>query len=111
MLTRSALFVCFVAVVACQGPVPDSQTTEPTPLAPLDFVVEADGPVIEPEDFGAAYLLPGAAVAQDGITWTRITGSLAGADDPDALGPSACGIDARSMVEPHLLSAEDRNRL
>jgi hypothetical protein len=26
-----------------------------------------------------------------------------GADDADALGPDACGIDARTMVEPHLL--------
>ena len=31
---------------------------------------------------------------------------MEGADDAHALGPDACGIDARTMVEPHLLMIE-----
>lgn len=260
MRTHTAFVACFVAVVACQAPVSDEETAEPTPDAPLDFAIVGDGPVIEPEQFDAAYLLPGAAVAHDGvyhlypvafqadpaeaprvlhltsddgtswdgdpdasvlgdfalalddigavpssafvdadgtwvmygggrlpdgsqpiiwratapgpdgpwaahpeavlepsdgewdgriadhpsviptgtgylmayggasqaqpnrgriglatsddgISWTRVAASLEGADDDEALGPSACGIDARSMVEPHLLSADDAHRL
>jgi len=48
----------------------------------------------------------GVARSSDGLTWTRVPASLAGADDDRALGPSACGVDARSMFEPHLFATE-----
>lgn len=260
MRTQSALFACFVAVVSCQAPATQSETADASPAELPALEVVGDGPVIVPEDFGAAYLLPGAAVKQDGtyhlypvafdadpsqpprvlhltsedgttwtgdadasvlddlalelddigavpssafidadgtwvmyggarqpggsqpiiwratapgpdgpwiahpdpvlepsdggwdgritdhptviptdsgylmayggashdhpnrgriglatsadgITWTRIAGALAGADDDQAFGPSACGIDARSMIEPHLLAADGGHRL
>ncbi len=53
----------------------------------------------------------GFARSTDGLTWDRTPAALDTADDPDALGPSACGIDARSMVEPELRPADDGYRL
>jgi hypothetical protein len=53
----------------------------------------------------------GLATSPDGITWTRVAATLDGADDAEALGASACGIDARSMVEPHLLPTSEGYRL
>lgn len=49
----------------------------------------------------------GFAVSDDGRSWTRIAVSLPGGDDADALGPNACGIDARSIFEPHLVPLDD----
>ncbi len=46
----------------------------------------------------------GFATSTDGLTWTPISTTLEGADDEQALGPDACGVDARTMFEPHLLS-------
>ena len=53
----------------------------------------------------------GFATSPDGAIWTRLTASLDGADDDQALGPSACGVDARSMFEPHLLETDDGHLL
>ena len=53
----------------------------------------------------------GLATSQDGASWTRIDAAMDGADDAHALGPDACGIDARTMVEPHLLTVEDGHQL
>lgn len=53
----------------------------------------------------------GFARSTDGLTWERTPAAMDAADDPDALGPSACGIDARSMVEPELRSADEGYRL
>ena len=53
----------------------------------------------------------GFATSDDGITWTRADAHLDGADDDQALGPDACGIDARTMVEPHLLPTEAGGQL
>jgi hypothetical protein len=53
----------------------------------------------------------GMATSTDGLAWTRMAASLKGADDAQALGPSACGIDARSMFEPHLLATNDGHLL
>jgi len=44
----------------------------------------------------------GLARSADGLRWERVPTNLAGADDDQALGPAACGIDARTMVEPEL---------
>ena len=46
----------------------------------------------------------GMATSDDGVSWTRVDATIEGADDAHALGPDACGIDARTMVEPHVLS-------
>lgn len=46
----------------------------------------------------------GFATSEDGVTWTRVDATMDGADDGTALGPDACGIDARTMVEPHLVT-------
>ena len=46
----------------------------------------------------------GFATSTDGVSWTRVEATLRGADDDQALGPSACGVEARTMFEPHLLS-------
>jgi hypothetical protein len=48
----------------------------------------------------------GMATSSDGVAWTRIPATLEGADDDQALGPTACGVEARSMFEPHLVQAE-----
>ena len=48
----------------------------------------------------------GLATSDDGVTWTRVDATMDGADDEHALGPDACGIDARTMVEPHLLAVD-----
>lgn len=48
----------------------------------------------------------GLATSTDGVTWTRLEATMDGADDARALGPDACGIDARTMVEPHLLTVD-----
>ena len=53
----------------------------------------------------------GFATSADGIGWERVPATLDGADDTLALGPSACGIDARSMVEPTLLETDAGLRL
>ena len=65
---------------------------------------------------GAAAATPnrnriGFASSTDGVSWTRLPATLEGADDDQALGPDACGRDARSMIEPHLLATEDGNLL
>jgi hypothetical protein len=62
---RSAFMLCLVPVVACQAPAERAATPEPS-AAPIDFTVVGDGPVIDPADYGAAYLLPGATVVDDG---------------------------------------------
>ena len=49
----------------------------------------------------------GFATSTDGVTWTRVPATLDGADDDQALGPSACGVEARTMFEPHLLASDD----
>ena len=63
----SALLMCFVPVVACQAPAPSS-SAQPSPFAepPLTFDVIDDEPALDPTDFGAAYLLPGAAIVEAG---------------------------------------------
>ncbi len=48
----------------------------------------------------------GLATSGDGVVWTRVDATMEGADDAHALGPDACGIDARTMVEPHLLTID-----
>ena len=53
----------------------------------------------------------GLARSADGITWTREPATLAEADDAEALGPAACGIDARTMFEPELIRLDDGLRL
>jgi hypothetical protein len=53
----------------------------------------------------------GLARSDDGLTWERVPSTLAGADDDRALGPAACGIDARTMVEPELRAGEEGLRL
>lgn len=53
----------------------------------------------------------GFARSADGGEWERVPATLDGADDALALGPSACGIDARSMVEPILLETDAGLRL
>lgn len=53
----------------------------------------------------------GLARSSDGIAWTRQAATLAGADDADALGPVACGIDARTMFEPELSRLDGGLRL
>ncbi len=83
-----------------------------------------DHPTILPTDDGELLLAYGGASAvtpnrnrigfatsTDGVTWTRMSATLDGADDADALGPDACGIDARTMVEPHLLPHGDAHLL
>ena len=60
---------------------------------------------------GAARTAPnrnpiGIATSADGLSWSRSAASLEGADDAEALGPDACGIDGRTMVEPHLSTIE-----
>ena len=49
----------------------------------------------------------GAAVSTDGIAWERVSITLPDADDGLAIGPSACGIDARTIFEPELLVETD----
>ena len=49
----------------------------------------------------------GFATSSDGVTWTRVAATLDGADDDQALGPSACGVEAPTMFEPHLLATDD----
>lgn len=53
----------------------------------------------------------GAARSADGLTWERVPITLPDADDASALGPSACGIEARTMFEPELTVADDGYRL
>lgn len=53
----------------------------------------------------------GLAQSSDGIAWTRTSATLDAADDAEALGPAACGIDARTMFEPELVLADDGLRL
>ncbi len=53
----------------------------------------------------------GMAASPDGVSWTRLAATLEGADDDQALGPSACGVEARTMFEPHLLSTDDGHLL
>ena len=53
----------------------------------------------------------GLARSSDGITWTRQAATLPEADDAEALGPAACGIDARTMFEPELVRLDDGLRL
>jgi hypothetical protein len=48
----------------------------------------------------------GFATSTDGVTWTRVAATLDGADDDQALGPSACGVEARTMFEPHLIATD-----
>ena len=44
----------------------------------------------------------GMARSSDGHDWERISVTLTDADDGDAMGPAACGIEARTMFEPEL---------
>ena len=53
----------------------------------------------------------GAAVSTDGIAWERVPVTVPGADDALAIGPSACGIDARTMFEPELVPIDAGYRL
>jgi hypothetical protein len=53
----------------------------------------------------------GAAHSRDGVTWERMPTTLEGADDGDALGPSGCGIEARTMFEPELTGTDGGYRL
>ena len=53
----------------------------------------------------------GFARSLDGIRWERVPATLEGADDESALGPVACGIDARTMVEPELRVTDGGLRL
>lgn len=53
----------------------------------------------------------GAAVSTDGIAWERVAVTLPDADDELAIGPSACGIEARTMFEPELVDTGDGYRL
>ncbi len=53
----------------------------------------------------------GFARSTDGISWIRVPTTLEGADDDLALGPVACGIDARTMVEPELRQTDAGLRL
>jgi len=54
----------------------------------------------------------GVARSPDGIAWTRESATLPPeADDAEALGPAACGIDARTMFEPELVHLRDGLRL
>ena len=69
--------VCLVPVVACQAPPPEA-TDEPSEPA-ISFEVLGDRPVIEADDYGAAYLLPGAAVVHEG---TYHLYPVAFSDDP-----------------------------
>lgn len=111
--------------------------TAPGPDGPWTF---HDAPILEPEGTGwdgevadhpsvvrdadgylmayggAASIAPnrnriGFARSTDAITWERVPATLAGADDDEALGPTACGIDARSMVEPELHATDAGYRL
>ncbi len=49
----------------------------------------------------------GFATSTDGLSWTPISATLQGSDDGEALGPSACGVEARTMFEPHLLPTDE----
>ncbi|MDQ2674352.1 MAG: hypothetical protein M3Y40_06820 [Chloroflexota bacterium] len=49
----------------------------------------------------------GFARSTDAISWIRVPTSLEGADDDLALGPAACDVDARTMVEPELRVTDD----
>jgi hypothetical protein len=53
----------------------------------------------------------GFARPPDGVAWERVPATLEGADDATALGPSACGINARSMLEPQLRATDGGLRL
>lgn len=53
----------------------------------------------------------GAAISSDGVAWERVAVTLPGADDAAAIGPSACGIDGRTMFEPELVAEEEGYRL
>lgn len=53
----------------------------------------------------------GFARSADGIAWERVTATLPDADDREALGPSACGIEARTMFEPELVVTDAGYRL
>lgn len=53
----------------------------------------------------------GIARSDDGITWTRETATLPEADDAEALGPTACGIDGRTMFESDLMQLDDGFRM
>ena len=85
--------------------------------------VATDHPAVLPTDNGYLMGYGGAGAASpnrgrigmarstDGLTWTRMAASIDGADDASALGPSACGVDARSMFEPHLFATHGGHRL
>lgn len=53
----------------------------------------------------------GAAVSADGIAWERVPIAAPDADDEHGLGPSACGIEARTMFEPELVDTSAGYRL
>jgi predicted GH43/DUF377 family glycosyl hydrolase len=64
---RSAFMLCLVVpAVACQAPVEPVASPEPSATTPIELGVLGDGPVIDPADYGAAYLLPGATVVDGG---------------------------------------------
>ncbi len=111
--------------------------TAPGPNGPWSFV---DEPILQPEGVGwdatitdhpsvvrtdDRYLMAyggagnpdsnrnriGFARSADGLVWERVPATLAGADDDLALGPAACGIEARTMVEPELRATDAGLRL
>jgi hypothetical protein len=53
----------------------------------------------------------GVARSADGITWELVDATMPDADDTEALGPIGCGVDARTMVEPQLVAADEGWRL
>ena len=83
----------------------------------------SDHPSVVPADDGYLMAYGGASIATpnrnrigvatsgDGLSWARLPASLEGADDDQALGPRACGIEARSMFEPQLFEIDAGYRL
>ena len=63
---RSALIACIAPIAACQGAAPTIDPPNPSAAEALVFRVVGDAPVIDPTDYGADYLLPGAAVVHEG---------------------------------------------
>ena len=53
-------------IFGCQPAAMESPVPAPSAQTPITFSIVGDAPVIDPADYGAAYLLPGAAVVDDG---------------------------------------------
>ena len=74
---------------------------------------EEDGESVAPAH-AAGIRLPAVnlfATSIDGVTWTKAVATLDGADDDQALGPGACGVEARTRFEPHVLATADGHLL